>query len=541
MSLLKLTLLSLLGAILLNASPLYSDTSQPIKFQLLSSTEGAGEEKILLVGLSFHLEPGWKTYSPASGSSGGYAPKIHWKGSSNIATIEDFWPQGVSLSSPDGSEFKGYKDKETAVLKIHVLQPGLPVHLSLQIDALACGNLCVPVAQSLSLEIPAGPSIPTQEGTYLQDLYTTLTESKAIPFWQIVLLSLLGGLILNLMPCVLPVLSLKLMMVVDDRGRHKDQQKKAFLWTFSGILTSFLGLGILTATLKEAGMKVGWGAHFQNPFFLGFMGVLMLGFALNLLGIFEIGLPQWIGKVAEKNHGPKKEVSHLSDFMAGIMATLLATPCSAPFLGTAVGYALIQGPFHILVIFMSLGLGFGFPYLVGGLLPSHWIRLPSPGAWMLWIRRLLGLGMLGSALWFLSALGPHLKEESAPAFVSGGEGMKDLPWQAFDPLTIPTLVDKGHVIFLDVTADWCLTCHYNKKAVLATKPLIKAFQKKKVILMRADWTKADPTIHAFMERHHRYGVPLNVVFGPLHKSGIVLPELLSQDTVLKALKDAGLE
>jgi suppressor for copper-sensitivity B len=390
-------------------------------------------------------------------------------------------------------------------------------------------------------------------------------------------LALLGGFILNLMPCVLPVLSIKLLGLVEHAGRPRGAVRATSLATASGVVASFLALAALLIGLKAAGIAVGWGLQFQQPAFLAAMIVLLTLFACNLWGFFEIGLPGWAGSLGAGT-ADRRDDNLAGNFAAGAFATLLATPCSAPFLGTAVGFALASGPLEILAVFAALGVGLALPYLLVAAVPATARLLPRPGRWMLTLRRALGLLLVGTALWLLWVLRaqagdgaamlvavlvgagglllrfarrPLLRRAAvaasllaavpAAALFAGGAAPKGVSvegWASFDRDAIDRLVAEGKTVFVDVTADWCLTCQVNKKLVLQTEAVRALLTRPDVVAMRADWTRPDERIAAYLRSFGRYGIPFNAVYGPGAPTGVALSELLTADEVVGALKRA---
>jgi suppressor for copper-sensitivity B len=224
---------------------------------------------------------------------------------------------------------------------------------------------------------------------------------------------------------------------------------------------------------------------------------------------------------------------HAKSFFTGVLATALATPCSAPFVGTAVGFALARGPVEILAIFLALGVGLAAPYLAIAAAPGLVARLPRPGAWMRWVKGLLGLIMVGTAIWLMSIIGVQTGFLNASAAFGG-----NAQWVAFDEAAITEYVARDNVVFVDVTADWCITCQANKKLVIDQEPVAARLNQDGVVAMKADWTNPDPKIADFLGRHGRYGIPFNIVYGPGAPAGIVLPELLTEDAVTTALDQA---
>ncbi len=394
--------------------------------------------------------------------------------------------------------------------------------------------------------------------------------------------ALLGGLILNVMPCVLPVLSLKLLGLAGYAGAERRRVRFGLLATAAGVVGSFLAIAAALVGLKLAGAAVGWGIQFQQPWFLAGMAAVTALFAASLWGLLPIGMPGFAAAAA----GRRPRNPTLDAFVAGAFATLMATSCSAPFVGTAVGFALARGPAEIVLIFTALGLGMAAPLLAVAAEPGLVRFLPRPGAWMVWVRRALGVALGGTALWLLLVLAqvagsmaamitglalaalvaalavqdhcasrwrrvaqgatmvlvavavliPALATPPAPRLASnGGEAIQ---WQGFDPARIGREVAVGKLVFVDVTAAWCLTCKVNEAAVLDRAPVAGRLGNPGVVAMRADWTRPEPRITAYLQSFGRYGVPLDVVYGPAQPDGEALPELLSTSAVLAAMERA---
>ena len=336
-------------------------------------------------------------------------------------------------------------------------------------------------------------------------------------------LALAGGLILNFMPCVLPVLALKLLAVVAHHEQGTRGVRLGFLASAAGIVAAFLGLAIFALGLRLAGLYAGWGLQFQSPLFLGIMIALLLVFAANLWGLYQIPLPGLVTRVASRQ-------AVLGSFGAGVLATLLATPCTAPLLGTALGFALASGSAEILAVFTVMGLGLALPYLAVAALPGLALMLPRPGAWMLELKRVLAVALVLSAAW----LGWVLAGELGPPPAAQASDF----WRPFDAAQIPGLVRDGHVVFVDVTADWCLTCKVNERLVLDQDSVRQALMARNLVAMRADWTRPDAAIARYLREFGRYGIPFNAVYGPGLAQGEALPEILTSDRVLSALAQA---
>jgi len=352
-------------------------------------------------------------------------------------------------------------------------------------------------------------------------------------------IAFLGGVILNLMPCVLPVLALKLSSVLHMTGRSRSHIRLGFLAGAAGIITSFVILALALALLREAGGTVGWGIQFQNPVFLGIMIVLLGLFALNLADFIPIPLPRFIAALAAPSHSGGAVHGLFGDFLAGMLATILATPCSAPFVGTAVTLALTGSTTSLFGIFLAMGIGLATPWVMVALFPATLRLLPRPGAWMVWLKRLLALLLLATIIWLGGIMATLLDEDSAEK-VGASTTSSRIAWESFAPEAVSAHVAEGRSVFIDVTADWCITCKANKALVLnqasVADRITSGQDEGRLVAMQADWTRPDPQIAAFLASHGRFGIPFDIVYGPARPQGVLLPELLTSQAVLEALE-----
>lgn len=444
----------------------------------------------------------------------------------------------------------------------------------------------LPILSSVPSEAPLITVTDGADGAYTVPT-TSVTRAPAPPFRLatqrtragklvgIAALAFLGGLILNAMPCVLPVLSIKLSTVLRHDPQDGPRIRRGFLAAAAGVITFMWGLAAVLYGLKWAGVSVGWGVQFQNPVFLAVLIVVMTVFTGNLLGAFEISPPSRLQTRMANSGG--------GDFATGLFAAVMATPCSAPLLGTAIAFALAGRGLDIAVVFMALGLGLALPYLLVAAWPGMVTRLPKPGRWMLLVKAGLGLMLLATLGWLvwvmsgvagartalivlalamavtgllsLKRMSPGRRLSSAALLaglalvaahmVSAPEATPvptngALAWQSFARAEIARQVSNGKVVFVDVTADWCLTCKANKALVLERDPVRTALSADGITLMQADWTRPDDAISRYLESFDRYGIPFNAVYGPAAPEGIVLSELLTTQSVLKALDQAAL-
>jgi suppressor for copper-sensitivity B len=399
------------------------------------------------------------------------------------------------------------------------------------------------------------------------------------------LLGVVGGLILNAMPCVLPILSLKVFGLVRSAAGGRAHVRVGALATAAGILVSFWALAGAAIGARAAGAAVGWGVQFQRPGFVAFLAAVILLFTLNLWGLFEIQLP---GRLAAAAGGGERG-GLAGHFASGLFATLMATPCSAPFLGTAVGFALAQDAVTVTAVFTAIGLGMALPYLALAAAPGAARFLPRPGAWMETLKGVMGFLLAGALVWLLYVLGNQIAPErlalvegsllaaalglwlasraalgslrrrfwsaagvaaaigaialagaagaAAPrATVTAGDP-GHIAWRPWDPAEAERLAAAGTPVLLDITADWCVTCKVNERVILETPEVRAALAGGGFVAMRGDWTRRDDAIGAFLAAHGRYGIPFYMIYQP-GREPVVLPELLTRDLVLSALADA---
>ncbi|ABZ77828.1 cytochrome c biogenesis protein transmembrane region [Shewanella halifaxensis HAW-EB4] len=410
---------------------------------------------------------------------------------------------------------------------------------------------------------------------YTSKVEATTIKSSQTSLLKMLLIALLGGLILNVMPCVLPVLGMKLSAVIAAPDLQRRQIRQQFIASALGILVSFWLLAAFIFTLKLTGQAIGWGVQFQNPWFIGFMAIVTSVFALNMLGAFEITLPSNLQTKLATTGGN----DHRGHFLQGMFATLLATPCSAPFLGTAVAFALGADVLSLFVIFTALALGMALPWLVVAAFPQVANYFPKPGRWMNVVKVVFSGLLVLTSLWLISLLANFIPtvylwiaaaillllflmlmakvQGKAAVIASVSIGIMvlavaafstsnrwaqplptDLDWRALNESEIARQVAAGKTVFVDVTADWCITCKANKVGVILQDPVYSELKTENIVLMEGDWTKPSAPITEYLQSHNRFGVPFNVVYGPNAPEGIALPVILSASDVIDAINVA---
>ena len=349
---------------------------------------------------------------------------------------------------------------------------------------------------------------------------------------EIFIIALIGGFVLNFMPCVLPVLSLKMIQLVNLRTENKVIFRKKISFNILGILTSFLLLAFGTYIVKSAGELVGWGVQFQNPSFLIFMILLTAFFGLNLLGLFNFFLPPKILNILSY-----RGEGFVGDFITGITLTLLATPCTAPLVGTAVGFALSGGNFEIFSILLIMGLGLSLPLILIMLFPKIISIIPKPGNWLVTFKKIMAIFLLLTSLWLINLL---IKlQTKIQTNLNNYSNLEIVNWDINKNISLPNqLATKGEIVFVDITADWCITCQVNKALVLETKQVAEIFKRNNVKVLVLDWTKPNKNIKKFLTKKQRYGIPYNEIYGPLLLNGKILSELLTIKEIQKYIKIA---
>ncbi len=357
-------------------------------------------------------------------------------------------------------------------------------------------------------------------------------ENKNFIGFEIFIIALFGGFILNFMPCVLPVLSLKMIQLVNLRTENKLIFKKKIFFNILGILTSFLLLAVSTYIVKSMGELVGWGVQFQNPYFLIFMIFLTSFFGFNLLGFFNYFLPSKILNILSYRGD-----GFVGDFITGITLTLLATPCTAPLVGTAVGFALSGDTFEIFYTLMTMGLGLSLPLILIILFPKIISIIPKPGKWLVIFKKIMAIFLFLTSIWLINIL---IKlETKIESNLNNYKNLEIINWDINKNILLPNqFTAKGDIVFIDITADWCLTCQVNKALVLETKEVSDIFRKNNVKVLVLDWTKPNENIKKFLTKKERYGIPYNEIYGPSLPDGKILSELLTIKEIQEYIKKA---
>ncbi len=426
----------------------------------------------------------------------------------------------------------------------------------------ALGILVTEGARAFEIDVPiAGAALASQPGAVPQ-AKPGVVAPPSLGLALALAFAFVGGLLLNLMPCVLPVLGIKVLGLAKQRSGRAH----ALLYVM-GVVTSFLGLAGLLVALKSAGVALGWGFQLQSPAFIAALAFLFFGLALNLSGVFELG---WLAPQTRLAH------PHADAFFTGVLAVVVASPCTTPFMGAAMGFAFLESAQTAFFVFAALGIGMALPYAVLAW-RTEWLRwLPKPGAWMVRLKQFLAFPLYGTVIWLAWVLGMQAGLDAVVRLLGGllalgiaawlagsmprarlaalvlaivavaavvpstrtspeplrSEGM----WEPWSNERLAALSVQGKSAFVDFTAAWCITCQVNKKLVLSDAVVERAFRDKGVTLLRADWTREDPEITRALADLGRNGVPVYVLYVPGQPPRL-LPELLTREAVIAALAD----
>jgi suppressor for copper-sensitivity B len=582
----------------------------------LSGAVGAQSDEFDPHKAKLVLEADRTSYAP--GSQAGLIAAItienDWHVNSDKPTLEYLIPTKLALTLPDGwapaaitypaAKMKKFSFQEeplsvfdgSANAKVRLVVPANSTASHAAVKAVLSYQSCndrqclPPTTAEAMLDLPLGADgEPTVAAALFAPPSTPSTRATAKPpistrgLLGVLALAFLGGLILNAMPCVLPILSLKIFGLVQSASGGRREIARGMLATAAGMLVSFWALGAAAIAARSAGNAVGWGVQFQQPGFVAFLAAIVVLFSLNLWGVFEIPLP---GRLARIGGGQGREGT-AGHFVSGLFATLMATPCSAPFLGSALGFALAQNAGTILATFTAVGLGMALPYLLVAAFPSVARFLPRPGVWMETLKGTMGFLLAAAAVWLFFVLSSQVSAQTlalvqlallglaliawlgsrgrfgqlrpvagallivaiagtvwlagssaGSATVHTGEpAQKLIAWVPFDRAQAESLAQGGQAVFVDVTADWCFTCKVNERLVLETAEVAGAFKEHNVIAMKADWTNQNDEIGAFLAEHGRYGIPFYVLYRPGAEPH-VFSELLTQEAVLAAVRAA---
>ncbi|MEC6997090.1 MAG: protein-disulfide reductase DsbD domain-containing protein [Pseudomonadota bacterium] len=360
-------------------------------------------------------------------------------------------------------------------------------------------------------------------------------ENKAFKEKEIIIIfitAFFAGLILNFMPCVLPVLGIKINNLLKQaETKNRLYVKMSSVYVSLGILSMFICFSIISILLRLIGVNLGWGMQFQSPIFLLFLFFLLLIFTIIAFDLVKFNFLQRVVNNNILNKLSNTNNLFLSNFSTGVLSTLLATPCTAPLVGTAISFALSQSYYLAIPIFILMGLGKAFPYLIFIIKPDLLLHLPKPGIWMKYIKVFIGIMLVISLVWIGKLFVNHYIDLSRYEKLTNSK----LAWEDFNKEKLEYYLNANEKVFIDFTAEWCLNCKINKKFVLEDPFIVKIFSEKKIILMRGDWTFPDEEILYYLKKYDRYGIPFNLFFSKEYPRGYLFSEILKKAELIKII------
>lgn len=513
---------------------------------------------------TFEIPQGAYIYGKSSGETG-LPTKLEWVLPQGFEKISEDW-QKPEEKIEEGLKALIYKGNMQVLAKFKAGKDfSKPQEIALKASWLKCSNMCMPESKTAKILIEPDSS-----------------SSNALAFTM--LGAFLGGIILNLMPCVFPVIGLKILSFAKDAQKTRKTALINAAFYSVGIIISFCALAGILTWLKSLGNSLGWGFQLQEPLFVVFLILLFFAMGLAFAGVFELGASlSSLGNLTSQKDGKG------AAFFSGVLAVLVASPCTAPFMGSALGVALASNASMSATfsIFISIGLGMAFPYVLLSAVPRLARRIPKPGAWMETFKQFLAFPLFATAIWLVWVF---LKERNADALmqmlfsalilafalwifgkysppvnsrkkrmfafaslailgaVSVALAVKSATFKLPETLAaqnhsiesqIEELRKSGKIVYADFTASWCITCIANKKAVLHTKKIEDFFKENNVALLTFDWTNKNAQIGEFLKKFGRSGVPFNIVYpADLKKEPVILPEILTPNAVIDAIDKA---
>ncbi len=369
--------------------------------------------------------------------------------------------------------------------------------------------------RSLLINAPISGNAPAQGGMTL---------------WLALIFSFIGGIILNLMPCVLPVLSIKILGFIKQAQEDRATVlRHGFVFT-AGVVASFWVLAGVLIFLRAGGQQLGWGFQLQSPIFVGALAALFFVMGLSLIGLFEIGT-----SLIQLADTTQQKSGYTKSFLSGVLATVVATPCTAPFMGPALGVALTLPAFQSILIFTSLGLGMSSPYLILSANPGFLRFVPKPGPWMDKFKKIMGLLFLATTVWLVWVLNTQIGF-LGPKSVATGKDAHGIDWEPYSKERVEELRESGRAVFVDFTAAWCLTCQVNERVALSSEKVVEMIKQKNIATLKADWTSHDEKITQALASFGRSGVPFYILYpADPNAAPVTLPEILTPQIVLDGL------
>ncbi|MGH8159872.1 MAG: protein-disulfide reductase DsbD family protein [Rhodanobacter sp.] len=497
-------------------------------------------------------------------------------------SLKPAWPAGTAHHDAHYGDVTVYFDQVELPVAVEG-DPGDRKQLSLEASFQGCqdGGLCYPLmTRAVNIDLGSGVAATGQTMATAPELPpASVTEGMSqVSLIAALLLALGGGLVLNLMPCVLPVLSIKAVSVLES-GENRTTARRHALFYTAGVLCSFAALGLGILALRSAGHALGWGTQLQQPLLVGVLACVMLAVGLSMSGVVQFG-----ASLGNTGANLASRSGAAGDFFTGVLAVVVASPCTAPFMGSALAYAFAAPMLAALLVFLALGIGLALPFLLIGFVPALARLLPRPGRWMETLKQVLAFPMYLTATWLVWVLAKQRGADAVGLVLVAMVLLAATLWWfersrsrgaisrvfvallaaatlapmyllahvpppariaiaedgvvAYTPEKLAELRTAGTPVFVDMTADWCVTCKANEHTVLDTQAFRDLLQHTGAVYMKGDWTDVNPTISAFLQQYHSPGVPLYVVFPKNGGPGRQLSTVLTSSMVEQALTEA---
>ncbi len=490
-----------------------------------------------LCKIRFDIASGWKIYAHNENNSESLNFFFNKENSKNVESIQIDWDsQKIKTENFIDMEIGYYENSSDIQFKLFTTND--KYKLALDIQYAACNNHCTVFKDNI---VFSGENSLGQHGLL-----------------QMLILAFIGGLILNCMPCILPVVWLKVMHISKKCKTNIRKTRIEIFYISLGIITSFVVLASTTIIMKTLGSAVGWGIQFQEPIFVALVALITAFGAINMLDVASIRTPQSIQKFLEKSDGK------IGDFLHGIFIVLLATPCTAPFLGTAVAFCLSQSVEYIFAIYLTIGVGLATPYLLLAMVPKALKLLPKPGRWMKKFKIFTAVPFALTSLWMMYILKNQNLYLAIVIFliififtirysikfalvglatvgillISSTMTVEKSGWEEFKVERINQEVKLGRIVLVNITSDWCITCKVNEKIVFSDEKIIAELKHLDAVMIVGDYTSNSETIANYIKYNKRSGIPLSVVYGPDAPEGIVLPVIFTKEDLMKAINRA---
>lgn len=526
----------------------------------------------ILLGVYFQLQEGWKIYDNSEQNLG-FPTKIIPLKNEAILDYKAYFPKPISFQEFEQFTSTGYKDKVIFPLMLQTNNKAV-IDGEILVEFALCKNICLRFEEKLKFNIKENEFNKNN----LKLINSAYKQQASHNYFYIIIIAIIAGFILNLMPCVLPIILLKIYNLLDKEKYSKKEVCMVSIATILGIFCSFLIFMILAIILKSVGASLGWAMHFQEPIFIALLALALSFFCCNIFDVFTFNLPYFLTDKLDNLIRKKKDF--FKHFITGILATIMATPCSAPFLGTAIGFALTGSIIDIAIIFISMAIGLSLPYILLIIKPNLLNFFPKSGPWLKYLKNLMGVFLVFTIIWLLYILYKQTDFITILLFVltlkllvlflkyrinfvkisniliyrslffvmlifsilvvfiakkNNQTEYHDDFWLAYNQYELNKLIEDQYVIFVNVTADWCITCKFNEIRVFKRKKFREYIKNNKILAIKADYTNSNKDTELLLNSVGRFAVPTYIIFSKANPQGKVLSEIITLDQIKKEL------